>query len=127
VESFSHASQARGLVAADAEFVLPLQVARRFDHAAVGAEVARHFVANQADTWQLGGFVEYDCGPTLECLAEINTHWDNGAQTIVNFGGRRELTKHINFLGSFGRQINGRRDERTQWLFYLGAQFVTAQ
>lgn len=124
IRSFSPAAERRGLNSPDPEFVLPLQVSRHFDHAAAGGEIARHLVANQPDSWQAGGFIEYDCRPTLQCLGEINTTWEGGANTILNVGARQAITPHANMLMSIGTQISGREDTRSKVLFYLGAQLV---
>ncbi|QIL19579.1 hypothetical protein [Thermomonas sp. HDW16] len=122
VRSVSRTSQDKGLSAADPELVLPLQIAHHYTGGAIGTEIVRHFVRNRADTWQAGIFVEADCRERLQCLAEINTSWDGGAQGIINLGMRRELTTHSTLLGSFGRQAFG--PGSPAWIFYLGMQFV---
>lgn len=124
ITSFSHVAEKKGLAPVHAEFVLPLQVARHLEKAALGGEVARHFVSGEPDVWQAGVFAEYDCRARIQCLAEINTLWDGGANTIVNVGGRATLTRHVNLLGSLGRQVTGRVEDRARFVFYLGAQFV---
>jgi hypothetical protein len=120
--SFSRAAQRRGLAPANAEFVLPLQASRTFDHGAVGIEVARHFVANEAGAWQGGMYAEYDCAAAWQCLAEVNTTWSDGTATIVNVGARKAVSAHLNLLGSLGRQVS--RADRAQVVFYLGAQLL---
>jgi hypothetical protein len=124
ISSFSRSAERRGLASPNAEFVLPLQAAHSFDHWAAGMEIARHFVANEADTWQAGVFAEYDCASTVQCLAEINTSWSDGANTILDLGARKALSPHLNLLGSVGRQVTGHAEDRAEVLFYLGAQFL---
>jgi hypothetical protein len=122
IRSFSPAAERHGLNAPNPEWVLPLQVSRHFDHSALGGEIARHVVANEPDTWQAGGFFEYDCRPRLQCLGEINTTWEDGPNTVLNAGGRQAITQHVNLLMSIGTQISGREEARSHVLFYLGAQ-----
>jgi hypothetical protein len=122
--SFSPIAQRKGLAPINNEFVLPVQVAHTFEHAAIGGELARHFVANEPDTWQAGIYGEYDCGPTVQCLAEINTTWEGGARPILNLGARKAVGEHLNLLGSLGRQLGGPEADLAQVVFYLGAQFV---
>jgi len=124
IRSFSRVAERRGLNSPDPEIVLPLQVSRHFEHGAVGGEIARHLVANQRDTWQAGGFVEYDCRPTLQCLGEINTSWEDGVNTILDAGARQAVTPHVNLLGSIGTQISGHEAARAKVVFYVGAQLV---
>jgi hypothetical protein len=124
IASFSRAAERRGLASANAEFVLPLQAARSFDRWAAGMEIARHFVANEPDAWQAGVFAEYDCAATVQCLAEINTRWSDGANTLLDVGARKALSPHLNLLGSIGRQVTGHAEDRTALVFYLGAQFL---
>jgi len=124
ITSFSRAAERRGLASSNDEFVLPLQAARNFEHWAVGIEVARHFVAHAADTWQAGVFAGYDCAATVQCLAEVNTDWSDGANTILDIGARKALSPHLNLLGSIGRQLTGRAEDRAAPVFYLGAQFL---
>jgi hypothetical protein len=124
ISSLSRAAERRGLASSNAEFVLPLQAARSFDHWAAGMEIARHFVANEPDAWQAGVFAEYDCAATVQCLAEINTSWGDGANTILDVGARKALSPHLNLLGSIGRQVTGHGEDRAALVFYLGAQFL---
>jgi hypothetical protein len=124
ISSFSRAAERRGLASSNAEFVLPLQAAHSFDHGAAGMEIARHFVANEADAWQAGVFAEYDCAAMVQCLAEINTSWSDGANTILDLGARKALSPHLNLLGSIGRQVTGHAEDRAGIVFYLGAQFL---
>lgn len=125
VGSVSASSRRKGLSSPHPEFVLPLQVAHRYAHAALGTEVARHFAGGRADNWQAGVFAERDCRPDLQCLAEINAEWDGGAQGIVNLGMRRELAGGTTLLGSFGHGAFGR--ESPGWLFYFGVQFISGE
>lgn len=124
ISSFSQAAERRGLASPDAEFVLPLQAARTFDHWSAGIEIARHFVTNEPDAWQAGVFAQYDCAATVQCLAELNTSWSPGPETIADLGARMALSPHLNLLGSIGSQVNGPSGERADVVFYLGAQLL---
>ncbi|MEO8188232.1 MAG: hypothetical protein ABI580_12810, partial [Burkholderiaceae bacterium] len=123
ISSFSHAAQRKGLASPDDEFVLPLQIARHFDHSAAGIEIARHWVEHAGGSWQAGVFGEYDCAAALECLAELNTIWSAGeaTQTTVNLGARKSINPHLNLIGSLGRQIHA---SSAQTVFYLGVQLL---
>lgn len=127
ISSFSRSAERKGLAPSNDEFVLPLQVARHFTHAAAGVEVARHFIAHEPDSWQAGVYGEYDCGPTLQCLAEVNATWgtDEGTRTVVNVGARKSLGSHLNLLGSLGREVVvSQPASDAQTVFYVGAQLL---
>lgn len=125
IQSFSPAARRRGLGAAHPEFVLPLQLAHRYLHGAVGAELARHFIRGEADAWQAGVFGMVECRARWECLLEINGSGGADAQTIVNLGARRELSPHVTLLGSLGKPVAGQG--RDGWQFYAGAQIVAGE
>ena len=117
------ASVRKGLAPAHQEFVLPLQAAKSFGGLTIGAELARHFVADEDDEWQGGAWMAHDCFESFECLAEVNTTWAEGesAATIVNLGLRHELNEHLILMGSLGRQVSG-EDRAT--VFYAGVQLL---
>jgi len=124
ISSFSSAAERRGLASSHSEFVLPLQAAHTFDHWVAGMEIARHFVTDEPDAWQAGVFAQYDCAATVQCLAELNTTWSDGPETIADLGARMAITPHLNLMGSIGSQVDGPSGERADVVFYLGAQLL---
>ena len=125
VASWSNAAIRRGLSPANDEFVLPLQLARKFGAANAGLEIVRHFIAHESDTWQAGIFLSRDCPKGIQCLAEINNEWpaESQAESILNVGARKSVSEHLVLLGSVGRQLSGVSD-RSQFLFYFGFQLL---
>ncbi|WP_133480306.1 hypothetical protein [Cognatilysobacter segetis] len=123
VRGWSAAARRRGLASENAEWVLPLQVARPFGEFNVGLEVARHFVADEADAWQGGMFVSRDCFGG-DCLAEINSTRVDGqsVRTTLNVGARRPLREGLLMMGSVGSEVTGR--DRAPLVFYVGLQYV---
>ena len=124
VSAFSHAAQRRGLAAAHAEWVLPVQASHPVGRVDIVMEAARHVVAQEDGTWQAGVFGDVECTPRMHCLAELNTTWDGGARTALNVGAVRSLGPHLNLLVSAGRELTGSAQERANLLFYLGAQLL---
>ena len=125
ISSGTDAAVRRGLAPANEEFVLPIQAAKQIGEAKMGVEISRHFIRHENNEWQAGVFWSHDCLAKIQCLAEINTLWpaDARAETIVNFGARKNVNEHLILLGSFGRQITG-SSERQQFLFYFGVQIL---
>jgi len=124
VSAFSHAAQRRGLAPEHAEWVLPLQASHPLGDVDVVMEVARHVVAQEADSWQAGAFLDASCRAHLHCLVELNTTWDGGARTALNLGAVQSLGPHLNLLASAGSEVTGPARERAHFLFYLGAQLL---
>jgi hypothetical protein len=124
ISAFSHAAQRRGLAAQHAEWVLPLQGSHPLGNVDVVMEIARHVVAQDADTWQAGVFADAPCRAQLHCLVELNTTWDGGARTALNLGAVKAVNRHLNLLGSAGTEITGASTERSRFLFYAGAQLL---
>lgn len=123
VRGWSAAARRRGLASENAEWVLPLQVARTIWKFDVGLEVARHFVAHEADAWQGGMFVSHDCFGG-DCLAEINTTRVDGepARATLNVGARHPLREGLLMMGSIGSEVSG--PDRAPLVFYVGLQYV---
>ena len=124
IKNWSSSARRRGLASEHAEYVLPVQIAHDFGTWAGDVEIARHFVASEADAWQVGALVERACFRSSECLAEIVTEHTNGesTRTTLNIGGRVPLTRTLKLLGSIGSELSG--DDRQQLVFYLGVQYV---
>jgi hypothetical protein len=124
ISAFSHAAQRRGLAPQHAEWVLPLQASHPLGNVDVVMEVARHVVAQDADTWQAGVFADAACRAALHCLVELNTSWDGGARAALNLGAVKAVNRHLNLLGSAGTELSGPARERAHFLFYAGAQLL---
>jgi hypothetical protein len=121
-KSWSQAAVSKGLAPQHEEFGLPLQVARHFGKATVGAELGRNFISSEPDEWKLGAFWSRDCIRGLNCLLEVNAVRADGGgtDTIVNLGARKELNEHLVLQGSLGRQVSG----EAHTVFYLGVQLL---
>lgn len=124
INGWSSSARRKELATSHREFILPLQIAQQRGTFAIGAEIARRFIADADDEWQAGAYAARDCGAARTCLAEINTHWrhDDGASSTLNFGGRQALGQHASLMASFGSELRGL--ERQPLIFYLGVQLV---
>lgn len=123
VRGWSPVARRRGLASQNAEWVLPVQLARPVGGFHVGMELARHVIAHEADAWQAGAFVAHDCF-IGECLAEINATRTDGetAATTLNLGARHPLREGLLLMGSLGSEVSGA--DRAPLVFYLGLQFL---
>jgi hypothetical protein len=127
VRGWSGVAVRKGLASANPEFVLPVQVARDFGPMAAGFELARHFVRNEDDAWQLGVFAARGCARGATCLLEVNaSRADAGRRTaaIVNAGWRRPLAAGRTLMGSLG--WGTAQEGGHAVVAYLGVQFATS-
>lgn len=115
----------QGLSQPHREFVLPVQVVRRWGALTTGMELARHWVTHERGALQAGAFVAQDCARGWQCLAEINgTHAIGGSsETLAGVGVRRATSDHVRLMGAVERQVNGPSSQRAT-TFYLGVQLT---
>lgn len=115
----------KGLSQPNREFVLPLQLVRRWGPTTAGIELARHWVQHESGAFQAGVFLARDCATGWQCLAEINTTHarGGGTETFTGLGARRSMSSHLKLMGAIERQLDGPAGNRAT-TFYLGIQLT---
>jgi hypothetical protein len=124
-------SYRRGLTAPGQTWLLPVEISTMRAGFGFDGEFGRYLSSSavarseQPDAWVAGFIVSHDCAPTLECLAEIRQTFAPGdAQTLLNFGGHRQLSDSLALLFAVGHAFGPARPDHEQLLFYLGLQVV---
>ena len=124
-------SYRRGLTAPGQTWLLPVEISTERGGFGFDGEVGRYLSTNplarreQPDAWVAGFIVSHDCAPRLECLAEIRQTFAPGdAQTLLNFGGHRQLSESLSLLFALGHDFGPAQPDHEQLLFYLGLQIL---
>jgi hypothetical protein len=124
-------SYRRGLTAPGQTWLLPLEISTERGGFGFDGELGRYLSTSslarlqQPDAWVAGFIVSHDCLPKLECLAEFRQTFAPGdAQTLLNFGGQRQLSESLSLLFAAGHEFGPARPDHEQLLFYLGVQVL---
>jgi hypothetical protein len=123
--NFVASSSRRGLTEPGKQLFLPVEVAMKVGEFELDTEAGRAFLTRGDDSWEGGLIVAHDCGPDVECLAEIHeTLEPHDSQTLINFGARWKFATSYAVLFALGRDIGPATDTRQSVLCYLGLQIL---
>jgi hypothetical protein len=121
----SSSSEREGLVEEGTEFFLPFELERHFGLVGVDGELGYANREGGDDGWVWGLAVGRDMTEELELLAEIHgegaLELDEG-EIVGDVGFRWRLGEHETVLFSIGHGLRDR--DETEWLGYLGVQFL---
>jgi hypothetical protein len=116
-------SYRRGITDAGRVWFLPLEASTEVAGFGLDGELGRYLASRGADAWAAGFIASHGCAPRLECLLEIReTLEPHSAQTLLNVGGRRELSDSLALLFALGRDLGASGPDHQTLLFYLGIQ-----
>ncbi len=123
-------SYRRGLTEPGSLWFLPIEASVEAAGLGLDAEVGRYLATSPVtravlpDAWAAGFVVSRPCLPALECLAEIRTTVTPGdVQTLLNIGGRRQLSDALTLLFAVGHDFGpSAAYDHQDLLFYLGLQ-----
>jgi hypothetical protein len=122
-------SYRRGLTQPGQTLFLPVEASGELAGFGLDGEIGRYISssaaarAQQPDAWAAGLIVARGCPARLECLLEVRqTLAPHDAQTLLNIGGRRELSQALSLLFAAGHSFGPPRPDHQQLLLYLGLQ-----
>lgn len=123
--NLSAASYRRGITDAGSVWFLPLEASTEVAGFGLDGELGRYLASRGVDAWAAGFIGSHGCAPRLECLFEIReTLEPHSAQTLLNVGGRRELSDSLGLLFALGRDFGPSGPDHQTLLFYLGIQLL---
>jgi hypothetical protein len=123
--NLSASSYRRGITDAGRVWFLPLEAATEVAGFGLDGELGRYLASRGVDAWAAGFIGSHGCAPRLECLLEIReTLEPHSAQTLLNLGGRRELSDSLGLLFALGRDFGPSGPDHQTLLFYLGIQIL---
>jgi hypothetical protein len=119
-----HASVAKGLTDAGAQFLLPTEITLELAHFEINGEVGRNFAAASERGWVYGVSTEAGVTRRLELVGELHgeRRGTEPTELIVNVGGRQKLTRQIILMAAVGRAVRGAPDDRPRLLVFAGLQ-----
>lgn len=124
-EPFIASTSRRGLTSSGRQFFLPVEAAYHFGGGfALDGELGRNFIQYGPDQWIAGLVVSQTCGAKLECLGEVRERSGGGQAVLLNLGARYKVNDALPLLGSGGREVGPRGDERLTLLLYFGVQIL---
>jgi hypothetical protein len=116
----------RGLVAADQQFFLPLELEKTIGPLDLNFEAGHGFHFNAPDEWDFGVVAGHSFGD-FELMGEIHgaalDHFQQD-DLVVNVGARYQISKDYALLLSVGRSIHTDNTPRATFLSYTGIQFI---
>jgi hypothetical protein len=116
-------SVARGLANPGKSFFLPLESAGHLGPIDLDVELGRNLQQQGPDQWIGGIILAHSFGPGLEAMFETRRQISSPAPTtLLNLGGRWELSKELSLMGAAGRELGTASPERLRLLYYLGVQ-----
>jgi hypothetical protein len=116
----------RGLVERGTQFLLPIEMARRFGPLDVNWEVGYRFRQQEKDEWLYGLAFGRHLHSRLELLGELHGTVRRDLQEdemVFDVGGRWQLRGPLVLLFATGRAIRGTGSEKSTWFGYVGMQF----
>lgn len=120
------ASADRGLAERGAQFLLPLEMARRVGPVKVNGEFGYKFVQHRSDELLYGLALGHEHSKRLELLGEIHGTAQRGFaedELVFDLGGRFRLDKTLVLLVSAGRSLRQPSGGNPAFIAYLGMQF----
>lgn len=118
-------SVGRDLVERGRQFLLPLEMARKFGPLQTTWEWGYDFREHQKDEWVYGLAAGHQLTNRLELLGEVHgtaLRDFAGDELLFDIGGRVRLTQKTLLLFTTGRSMRGPRQEAPTWFGYLGLQ-----
>jgi hypothetical protein len=123
--NFSRSSVQRGLTSDGKELFLPMETSTTAGTFSFAAEAGRNLVQNAPDEWLFGAVVARHYGSALELGLEVHeTVTPGDSATLVNLGGRWQLSERLSLLTAVGRELSRDSPERQDFLCYLGLQIL---
>jgi hypothetical protein len=111
----------------DTRYLLPVEIAHRFDRLSANAELGYVLRSQSAHETFYGIAFGWNAGEQTELLAEYHRVSGNditGSERIVNLGLRRDLGTHLKLLMAGGATPYGSSPGYTRFCMYIGLQFT---
>ena len=124
--NITSSSSHEGLTDEGFEFFLPLAFEKGFRKNAFVAQVGRFFESRGSGEWFYGMLLNHEMTNQFELAGEIfgylpSDFSDN--ETFLNFGLRAEMTRHLRFLFSAGKNVIKSKEGNNTVIAFLGFQF----
>jgi len=118
-------SALHGLVDPRRSLLMPVESATHLGPVDVNVEVGRNLVPQGANEWVAGLILAHSFAPDWECMFETRARVSQeGTETLINLGSRREISKGLTLLGAAAREIGAPSAGRVDMMYYLGIQMV---
>lgn len=119
------APAARGVADPGRSVFLPIECAVRLAAVDLDFELGRSLVQQGNDEWVGGMIVAHHFSDAVEGMLEARARFPgDGAQLLLNLGGRWELQKGLSVMGAAGREVGPADPGRVTTLYYVGIQVV---
>lgn len=125
LSAWSSAAKRHGVTSPNAQFYLPIELAKTIGGYEFVAEVGRNFVERESDEWEAGVVAAHGCGNAGECLVEVHqTSAPHNSHTLLNFGLHWKLSEGAILLASAGHEFGTDSADRQRFVFYFGVQLL---
>jgi hypothetical protein len=123
--NLSKSAPRRGLSDDGTRFQLPFQISKGFGRIALDVEWGALASTVGPAEWLYGSVVAFEVTKATTVMAELHgtsrTNFDNDGLTL-NFGVRQNISDHVIFIGSLGREL--RSPEARALIGYCGLQLL---
>ncbi len=115
----------RNVVERGRQFLLPIEMARKFGPLETTWEWGYNFREHERDEWVYGLAAGHRLTKRLELLGEVHgtaLRDFTGDELLFDIGGRLHVTQKTVLLFTTGRSMRGPRQQAPTWFGYLGLQ-----